>query len=94
MSTTPENLIADAIIRYLATCDKQTATMSQIRHNLPKFIDLTEEDRRPSRSRPGEQMWEQIVRNVVCHRKVPDNAIHDGTIVYVSRGRLALSGFD
>ncbi|GAN54899.1 hypothetical protein Tasa_033_013 [Tanticharoenia sakaeratensis NBRC 103193] len=94
MAGTSENLIAAAIIQYLETRPDHSATIAQIRSALPGFIELTREDREPSLTRTGEQKWEQIVRNVVCHRDVPDNAVNDGLLVYVARGRLSLPGLE
>lgn len=90
MPGTPEDQIAAAIIRYLETTTEKCATIREIRANLPNFIQLNAHDLKPSPTRPGEQLWEQIVRNVVCHREDDDNAVHDGLLVYVKRGQLAL----
>jgi len=94
MSGTSEEKIAEAIIRYLGTTESGSATIRQIRENLHQFIELNAYDMRPSKTRDGEKLWEQIVRNVVCHRNVPENAVHDGMLVYIRRGRLALPDLD
>lgn len=66
------------------------ATIGQIRKNLPFYIKLTEDDRRPSATRPGEEVWEQQVRNIVCHRESFGNAVNSGKLLYTPR-RLALA---
>jgi hypothetical protein len=62
-----------------------TASIAQIRHALPFYIKLTDADRLPSQSRPGEQMWEQLVRNIVSHRKSTGNAVNTGKLCYTPR---------
>jgi len=94
MLGTTEEKIAEAIIRYLGTTENGSATIRQIRENLPKFVELNAYDVRPSKTRDGEKMWEQIVRNVVCHRNVSENTVHDGMLVYIRRGRLTLPDLD
>ncbi len=66
-----------------------SATIAQIRRALPHFADLNPMDRALSRTRPGEQMWERQVRNIVCHRDAYGNAVNEGRIVW-STGRLTL----
>lgn len=61
------------------------ASIAQIRRNLPFYITLTEIDRVPSRTRPGEEMWEQQVRNIVCHRDIIGNAVNAGKLRYTPR---------
>jgi hypothetical protein len=61
------------------------ASIGQIRRNLPYYITLTDADRMPSTTRPREQMWEQQVRNIVCHRDIVGNAINAGKLHYTPR---------
>lgn len=58
-----------------------TATVAEIKQNLPNFIDLTPADLEQSPTRDNEKVWEQQVRNVVSHRATDGNAINDGLIV-------------
>lgn len=45
-----------------------TANMQDIREGVQKLYPLSPADRRPSPTRPAEQLWQQILRNVVSHR--------------------------
>lgn len=87
-SLSDETRFASAVERYLFDAGGE-ATIPQIRRAIPFYIKLTEQDRRPSRTRPGEEMWEQLVRNIVCHRKSQGNAVNAGVLEYKPR-RLAL----
>lgn len=40
-----------------------------IKEHLPRFRPMSPDDLRPSRTRPGEPVWAQIVGNVICHKK-------------------------
>jgi hypothetical protein len=84
-----ETEIAKAVGHYLFDAGGK-ASIAQIRRNLPYYITLTEADRVPSTTRPGEEMWEQQVRNIVCHRDVFGNAVNMGQLKYSSR-HLALT---
>jgi hypothetical protein len=87
-SFSDEARFASAVERYLFDAGGE-ATISQIRHAIPFYMKLTPQDRRPSRTRSGEEMWEQLVRNIVCHRKSQGNAVNAGMLEYKPR-RLAL----
>jgi hypothetical protein len=84
-----ENEIAKAVQQYLFDAGGE-ATISQIRKALPNYIELNDNDRQPSPSRPGEEIWEQQVRNLVCHRQSHGNAVKTGKLKYKPR-RLALA---
>ena len=84
-----ETEIAAAVEYYLFDAGGK-ASIAQIRRNLPYYITLTEADRVPSTTRPGEEMWEQLVRNIVCHRDVIGNAVNTGKLRYTPR-HLTLS---
>ena len=84
-----ETELAKAVELYLFDAGGK-ATIGQIRRNLPSYITLTDADRLPSTTRPGEEMWEQQVRNIVCHRDVIGNAVNAGKLRYTPR-HLALA---
>jgi hypothetical protein len=87
-SPNDEARIASAVERYLFDAGGE-ATIAEIRRAIPFYTKLTKQDRRPSRTRPGEEMWEQVVRNIVCHRTSQGNAVNAGKLKYKPR-RLAL----
>lgn len=88
MTKLREAEIAKAVENYLFDAGGK-ASIGQIRRNLPFYITLTESDRVPSTTRPGEEMWEQQVRNIVCHRDTVGNAVNIGKLKYTPR-HLAL----
>lgn len=55
-------------VRYILTHrPNKTATYAELREIIPQHLHLTRADRTKSRTRPGEELWEQIVRNLVSH---------------------------
>jgi len=84
-----EAAIAEAVERYLADAGGE-ATIPQIRRALPRYLQLTPPDRQKSRTRPREEIWEQQVRNIVCHRDSEGNPVKSGKMLYQPR-RLRLA---
>jgi hypothetical protein len=84
-----EDEVAAATVKYLRDAGG-TATIGQIRRALPHYIELGSNDRQPSPTRPGEELWEQQVRNLVCHRDVKGNPVNAGRLRYSPR-RLSLA---
>lgn len=85
----PESAVAAAVERYLHDVGG-SATIRQIRRALPRYLSLSLADRVKSVTRLGEEVWEQQVRNIVCHRNTVGNAVNAGRFIYTSR-RLTLS---
>ena len=83
-----ENEVGLAVAKYLEDAGGE-ATIRQIRRALPQYADLTISDKVTSRTRPGEELWEQQVRNLVCHRNSEGNLVWSGLLIY-RPGRLAL----
>jgi hypothetical protein len=86
-----EEQIAQAVETFLRHVGG-TATIAQIRRALPQHAALTPRDRASSTTRPGEELWEQQVRNIVCHRDSEGNFVKEGRIRW-SPGRLSLPGY-
>lgn len=84
-----EGEIAAATERYLMDAGG-TATIRQIRRALPAYLQLGNLDQQQSATRPGEQLWEQQVRNLVCHRDSDGNPVKTGRLRYSPR-RLSLT---
>jgi len=80
-----EHEVAEAVGKYLADNGGE-ATIAEIVENLPNYLNLSDADRKESETRPGEELWEQQVRNIISHRNTPGNAIHDGLLDYLPRG--------
>lgn len=67
----------------------EDAAITQIRRKIPAYIKLSSADRTQSPTRPGEQLWEQQVRNIICHRDCEGSPIKAGRFIYHKR-RLSL----
>jgi hypothetical protein len=65
-----------------------TATTQFIKQEIPKYIELSEIDRRRSPSRCSEALWRQIVGNVVSHQDTPAGPFKKG---YATRTPNGLS---
>ena len=91
MTKLRETEIANAVEHYLYDAGGK-ASIAQIRRNLPFYITLTDADRVPSTTRPREEMWEQQVRNIVCHRDTAGNAVNVGKLKYTPRHLSLASG--
>lgn len=78
-----EHDIAHAAMKYLATTPSKSASTSDVKKHVPNFINLTTDDREQSETRDNEQLWQQVVGNIVSHRHdSPDNFINRGLIDY------------
>lgn len=80
MARSSEEDIAQAVIKYLDTLSTKQAYIRDIISNVPNYIALTSDDKQPSPTRVGEELWEQQVRNIVSHANSPGNAIYDGRL--------------
>ena len=60
------------------TQPNRTASTQFLKKEVPKYIELSPQDRAPSKSRPREQVWQQIVGNVISHKDVRDGPFSKG----------------
>lgn len=81
-----EHDVASAVLRYLAEHHGGEATINELVRVIPDRMSLKDADLAQSESRPNERVWEQQVRNIISHRDVDGNAIHDGLLEYTARG--------
>jgi hypothetical protein len=85
---TTEKEMEFAVVAFLMTCAYGESPFKGSRglfFNLPSYIQLTPLDREMSRSRPAEQKWHAIVRNVYR------SGIRDGLFVPRRGGGLQLA---
>ncbi|MDR7058591.1 MULTISPECIES: hypothetical protein [unclassified Sphingopyxis] len=86
-----EHDIAYAAMKYLASLPMGTATTATVKKHIPNFIKLTPGDNEPSDTRPNEEVWRQVVGNIVSHRlESPENFINRGLIDYTG-GKWSLT---
>jgi hypothetical protein len=75
---TSEQEISVAVLRICADSPDGEETTAQLKRMVPDYINLTPDDLARSPTRPNEAVWEQIVRNIVSHRKTEGNIICEG----------------
>jgi hypothetical protein len=71
-----EHELVMALISFLIAWPSHSADWTTIFFHLPSFIVLSPQDRAMSRSRPNEQKWQGIVRNISSHANC--KAMRDG----------------
>jgi hypothetical protein len=75
-------------LKIAAQCPDRAASTHFIKSEMPKYTELSDADHRWSLSRPREQVWQQIVGNVVSHHETPSGPFAKG---YALRTRDGLS---
>src|SRR5260370_39513346 len=65
-------------LRIAAGRPNREAETSYIKEHVPDYITLTPEDTKPSKTRNTEQMWQQIVGNVISHQSVSTSIFTKG----------------
>ena len=88
---TTEFEMSVAVLRYLHHQPDGEASQEELRAAIPHYIDLTDGDMEDSPSRPGEQRWEQIMRNIQSHYVSPNNFINLGYLEHVPGGGLRIT---
>jgi hypothetical protein len=58
------------VLKIAAQQPKRMASTRFVKNEVPKYVELSPRDRAPSKSRAREQIWQQIVGNVISHRNV------------------------
>lgn len=85
MPRTTEVQIGKAVLQILKAQATGEASIFTLKRELPAYLKLTADDRAPSPTRKGEEVWEQQVRNLVSHRNTPGNIIAEGYATYRPR---------
>lgn len=73
-------------LKIAAQRPNRTASTQFIKREVPKYTELSEEDRRPSPSRGNEALWQQIVGNVVSHQDSAAGPFKKGYATRTSNG--------
>lgn len=58
------------VLKIAASCAGGHAATTYIKNSVPKYFELTTVDKRISPSRKNEQIWRQIVGNVISHKSL------------------------
>ncbi len=84
---TSESEFAIAALRIAAQRPGGEVTTETLKENIPDYIELTPGDLEPSDTRPNEKMYQQIVGNIVSHRRESEeNIIFAGYAEYTGSG--------
>jgi hypothetical protein len=85
LGRTSEAEISRVVLEVAAISSNDTASFRRLYKEIPTRINLTSGDKVGSTTRPGEETWKQIVRNIKSHYNIPGNIIFDGYATHVSR---------
>jgi hypothetical protein len=86
LGRTSEAEISVAALRIAANRPGGEASTDTLKELMPDYIELTEGDLKQSPTRRNEQMFHQIVGNIVSHRESEGNIIYDGYATYTGNG--------
>ena len=73
-------------LKIAAMRPNHTATTTFIKKEVPKYIELTQADLAPSKSRTNEFRWQQIVGNIISHDKTLQGPFVRGYAVKANNG--------
>ncbi|MDX5366168.1 MAG: hypothetical protein LPK88_06975 [Alphaproteobacteria bacterium] len=80
-----EDDIALGVMKIAAAQPSKICTFKRAYAEIPSVVKLSGNNLSPSKKRPGEKMWEQLVRNIKSHEKSPDNFIKRGLLEHIPR---------
>ncbi|WP_176342517.1 hypothetical protein [Oceanibaculum nanhaiense] len=80
-----ENEIAFAVLQIAASQPNGVATFPRMKRDVPNYINLSDEDRQRSITRPNEEIWEQLIRNIKSHYQTQGNYICEGYLEHVPK---------
>ena len=78
-----ETDIAFGVLVIASFQPNRIATFQRLKREIPVHVRLLPGDTGPSIMRPTEEMWVQKIRNIILHRDVAGNFIHEGYLVHV-----------
>jgi hypothetical protein len=83
---TPESEMRIAALQVAWSKPNGIATTTQLKEEIGKYVDLTPEDLKQSKTRRNEQMYQQIVGNIISHLDSQNNIFARGLAVYTGDG--------
>jgi hypothetical protein len=83
---TSENEMRIAALLVAASKPSGKATTTELKNEVDRYVALTPEDRTPSKTRPNEAMYQQIIGNIVSHRGSKTNLFAKGWAIYTDDG--------
>ncbi len=94
MTKITETEMASAVKSILARRPNKSASFADLRDAIPKKVRLSRADRAKSPSRPGEEVWEQILRNLISHKHEGFVSVKGGIRLQWQRGSQSQSGHE
>lgn len=88
---TTEYEMSVVVMRSAAAKPGGYVTLDELRIEIPHYIPLTSGDLEYSTTRPGERLWEQLLRNIQSHHKSPNNFICRGYLEHIPGGGYAIT---
>jgi hypothetical protein len=88
---TNEYEISVVVMRAAAAKPGGYVTLDELRTEIPHYIPLTPGDLEYSTTRPGECLWEQLLRNIQSHHRNPNNFIRRGYLEHIPGGGYAIT---
>ncbi len=73
-------------LQIAASFPSHQATTTQIKEALPEYRELSDADLVRSTTRPNEHKWEQIIGNVVSHKKSATSIFNRGYAIRTNNG--------
>lgn len=74
------------VLKIAAQQPRRAASTQFLKREVPKYIELSRLDRVRSKSRPREELWQQIVGNVISHKDVRSGPFALGYAVKTADG--------
>jgi len=74
------------VLKIAAQRPNRMASTAFLKREVPKYIELSPEDLAPSKSRPRERVWQQIVGNVRSHDKSREGPFAKGYATKTENG--------
>jgi hypothetical protein len=92
---TPESEMRVAALQVARSKPNGIATTTQIKGEIGNYVNLTQEDLVQSPTRRNEQMYQQIVGNIISHHDSQINIFARGLAVYTGDGiQITQAGID
>ena len=89
LGRTTEREMSAAVLKIAATKPGYYVTLDELRVEIPNYIELTPGDLEFSTTRPGERLWEQLLRNIQCHHANRTSFIRRGLLDHIPGGGYA-----
>lgn len=83
---TPESEMRIGALQVARSKPNGIATTTQLKEEIGNFVHLTPQDLVRSKTRNNEQMYQQIVANIISHEKSQTNIFAKGLAVYTGDG--------